>query len=75
MSVHLTDLEKKALEALKENADRVSGGSFGEIGGVKWADRKQLGGLLTSLQDKKIITVYPPHRIDGEISIQFEINE
>jgi hypothetical protein len=71
----LTVLEKKVLEVLKQQADDESGGSFGVIESVKWSDRKQLGGLLTSLQDKGVITVYEPHKIDGEKVTQFTINE
>jgi len=52
----LTKLERLALDALRENAMAVSGGDFALLEEVRWpGDRRQLGGLVSSLASKGVI--------------------
>jgi len=66
MKETLTALERKALNALLKSAYDCSGGDFALVEETKWdGDRKQLGGLLTSLQQKRAIIVNEPVETNG----------
>jgi hypothetical protein len=55
----LTQFETKVLAALKQNADDCSGGDFAIMEGFKvpGLNQQQLGGVVTSLTEKKLIAV------------------
>lgn len=52
--INLTPLETAALAALNKDSE-TNGHDFFILEYVEWDDRKQLGGLVTSLQAKGII--------------------
>lgn len=68
----LTALETKVLALLVKNADDAAGGDFGLLEGPGKVSYKALGlsgqafgGVLTSLQEKGLVTVHAPHYING----------
>ena len=60
-TVQLTPLEQLVFDALKQNADDVSGGDFAMAEEVNTKNlgitRQQFGALLTTLQTKGVINV------------------
>lgn len=67
---NLTALETAALAALNKDSE-TNGHDFFILEYVEWDDRKQLGGLVTSLQAKGIITQIAKHTVnDNEIITQ-----
>ena len=74
LTPHVTELEANLLEKLKfesfgnaynqgflstRDDEWCGDGGFERPSTIQWDDRQQLGGLLTSLQDKNIIAVIP----------------
>lgn len=57
----LTELETKVLAILKQNADDISGGDFAIMEEVDVRslslNRQQLGGVVSSLDQKKVIRI------------------
>lgn len=76
--VPLTDLERRVLRILREQAEDCSGGDFGIIEEVKvpGITRQALGGVLTSLQAKDILHVWEPTFVNGTTKVtQFTFND
>ena len=72
MSAALTSLELQALVAL--NAESESNDhDFGVLEYVDWPNRKQLGGILTSLQQKGVVTSVDITKVDGASITQYVI--
>lgn len=63
----LTSLESKVLAAMVANADATTGGEFGILEELKVAGvrGKALGGVITSLQNKNLVTVHEPVETNG----------
>jgi len=73
--IELTELEQKALKELQKSS-AGNGHDFGCVEDVKWdGTRQQLGGVITSLQGKGVLTMYEPHRTDWGMVTQFILNE
>lgn len=63
----LTDLERRVLRLLREQAEDCSGGDFALLEQVQvpGLSRQALGGVLTSLSKKDLITVNEPVETNG----------
>ena len=64
----LTELEARILPILRQQAEDCSGGDFGIVEQVavsRICSRRALGAILTSLQAKGILTVWPPTETNG----------
>lgn len=63
----LTEREMEVLVAMHANAEAVAGGDFGIVEelSIEGMSRKRLGGYLSILGQKNMITVYPTERVNG----------
>jgi hypothetical protein len=69
-----TELETQALAALNIESDS-NGHDFGVLEYVEWADRQQLGGLLTSLQQKGAVTGVDTVTVGDDVLTQYVLAE
>jgi hypothetical protein len=72
MTIILTDLEQKALAALQQNSRDMTGSemSFGVMEEVSWTgSRKQLGALVTTLQQKGIVEEVVKTKVDRNTTV------
>jgi len=77
MITKLTELESKLLtELIAGLMDGFGNGSFGLVEEIEWTDKKQMGGVLTSLQNKGYIESIDIATInEGEKFTQYTLNE
>lgn len=71
--MNITHLENEILPLLiQESAS--NGHDFGILENVKWNDRKQLGGVVSSLQAKGFIVEIEKAEVDGQTFTQYVLS-
>ena len=71
--LNLTELERSALWALAVE-HYLNGNDFGVIESVDWSDRKQLGGLITSLNKRGVFEeIYYPYIVNEDRVTQYKL--
>jgi hypothetical protein len=66
----LTALERVLIPLLQEES-AANGHDFGVLEQVRWTDRRQLGGVITSLQAKGVITEVDKTVVDDQTITQY----
>jgi hypothetical protein len=73
MKTEFTKMEIEALKALVPESS-ANGHDFGLLEAVVWPDRQQLGGLVTSLRQKRAITSLDETICDGKVWTQYVLS-